>query len=312
MWTAAGIARSVWKPGAVTLLRGRRLGLEVALAGRELEAALDELAARLAERPGFYRGTPAVVNFGATPPSSEQYERLCRLLSEAGVELRAVGGAPEIEAFAAQAGLPFESLEPAAPGPEPRRHAFRARGEVKLSEAARNLVADFAGARADIADRRRRGDSSVRRADFAAAEAAAGGAASAPAEPAASPALHVVETPPGTLYHSGTLRGGQALAHQGNVVVVGDVNPGAELIATGDIVVFGRLAGVAHAGAQGDAAARVYALTLAATQLRIATFIAAEHGERPAGSASRGAEVALVRDGRIVVVSYDHIHQIDA
>ena len=77
-----------------------------------------------------------------------------------------------------------------------------------------------------------------------------------------------------TLYHRGTLRGGQALHNLGNLVVVGDVNPGAELVASGDIVVFGALRGVAHAGAQGDRAARVIALELAATQLRIATAIA--------------------------------------
>ena len=71
---------------------------------------------------------------------------------------------------------------------------------------------------------------------------------------------------PATLYHVGTLRGGQSLHNLGNIVVVGDVNPGAELVASGDIVVFGALRGVAHAGAQGDAGARVYAIELAPTQ----------------------------------------------
>ncbi|MGH7685090.1 MAG: septum site-determining protein MinC, partial [Vulcanimicrobiaceae bacterium] len=70
-------------------------------------------------------------------------------------------------------------------------------------------------------------------------------------------------------------RGGQSLANVGHVVVVGDVNPGAELVAGGDILVFGALRGVAHAGAQGDRSARVYALVLEPTQLRIATTIAA-------------------------------------
>ena len=51
-------------------------------------------------------------------------------------------------------------------------------------------------------------------------------------------------------------------------------------LATGDIVVFGRLAGIAHAGAGGDEQARIFALDLAATQLRIATFIAADQDSK--------------------------------
>jgi septum site-determining protein MinC len=82
------------------------------------------------------------------------------------------------------------------------------------------------------------------------------------------------------------------------------VNPGAELVATGDIVVFGRLAGVAHAGAQGETGARVYALDLDATQLRIATFIAADPAP---GARTPRPEAAFVRDGRIGVVPFDQL-----
>ncbi|MDQ2873260.1 MAG: septum site-determining protein MinC, partial [Candidatus Eremiobacteraeota bacterium] len=89
-------------------------------------------------------------------------------------------------------------------------------------------------------------------------------------------------------------------------VVVGDVNPGAELVASGDIVVFGTLRGVAHAGAQGDANAKVYALELAPTQLRIATLIAAEDGAR---KASIRPEAACVQAGRIVVSPHDRFEQ---
>jgi septum site-determining protein MinC len=105
---------------------------------------------------------------------------------------------------------------------------------------------------------------------------------------------------PGTLYHRGTLRGGQILQQVGNIVVVGDVNPGAELVASGDILVFGALRGTAHAGAQGDAAARVAALELSPTQLRIATFIAADDAKRK----SREPEVAFVHEQRIAIAPY--------
>ena len=103
-----------------------------------------------------------------------------------------------------------------------------------------------------------------------------------------------------TLYHRGTLRGGQALHNLGNLVVIGDVNPGAELVASGDIVVFGALRGVAHAGAQGDRSARVIALELAPTQLRIATLIAPSDS----GTRARGPEHASIVDERIVVVPF--------
>ncbi|MDP9018033.1 MAG: septum site-determining protein MinC, partial [Candidatus Eremiobacteraeota bacterium] len=104
-------------------------------------------------------------------------------------------------------------------------------------------------------------------------------------------------------YHVGTVRGGQSLHHVGNLVVMGDVNPGSELVASGDIVVFGALRGVAHAGAQGDRTARVYALELSATQLRIATFIAADDASQKPHSP--GAEVACVLEGRITIVPLD-------
>jgi septum site-determining protein MinC len=282
--------------GGVALLRGKGLGIELVFAGRELPDALEELAARLSERPGFYRGTSALLNFGTTPPGSDALAQIRALLDDAGIELRALTGSAEVESVASSHGLPFEPT--GAPPELERRRALRPRGELHLSEAARSLVADFAGARADIAQRRRRGEASVPRLSVPLAEAAE-------AVPVAQAAL---PPQPGALYHVGTLRGGQALHHPGDVIVVGDVNPGAELVATGDIVVFGRLAGVAHAGAQGDESARVYALDLDATQLRIAALIAAETS-RPAGAA-REPEAALVAAGRIAVVPLGQLGQL--
>ena len=161
--------------------------------------------------------------------------------------------------------------------------------EVALSDEARSLIADFAGARQDMVRRRKDGPAP-------AAAVAVATAGIAPAPQAARPLAVGVST----LYHRGTLRGGQALHNLGNLVVIGDVNPGAELVASGDIVVFGALRGVAHAGAQGDRSARVIALELAPTQLRIATLIATSD----AGAKPRGPEHASVADERIVVVPF--------
>jgi septum site-determining protein MinC len=93
-----------------------------------------------------------------------------------------------------------------------------------------------------------------------------------------------------------TLRSGRSVRHHGHVVVLGDVNPGAEIVAGGDIVVWGRLRGVAHAGADGDENAVVCALDLSPTQLRIARFIATS----PERKGNPQPEVARVKDGHIV------------
>jgi septum site-determining protein MinC len=67
-----------------------------------------------------------------------------------------------------------------------------------------------------------------------------------------------------------TLRSGFSMEQSGHVVIIGDVNPGAEIIAGGDVVVWGRLRGMVHAGANGNREAVVCALDLSPTQLRIA------------------------------------------
>ena len=72
-----------------------------------------------------------------------------------------------------------------------------------------------------------------------------------------------------TLYVQRTLRSGQSLKSDGNIVIIGDVNPGAEIIAKGDITVWGVLGGIAHAGSDGNNYSRIRALKLHAIQLRI-------------------------------------------
>jgi septum site-determining protein MinC len=279
---------------SVTLLRGRRDGLEVTLSPHDLADGFADLQARLTEQPSFYRGASAVVNFGAESPSADDLQRLAEILDGAGIALRGITGFDDgLESLAQSEGLTFES-----PRAElERRRAMRPREEVALSDAARSLVADFAGARDDIAQRRRRGEASVPR------------LAPDPPPGRSATALHVVEALPSTLYHAATLRGGQVLHHAGNIVVVGDVNPGAELIATGDILVFGRLGGIAHAGAQGDDSARIFALDLAPTQLRIATSIAAD--AEPKRRSAPLPEAAVARDGRIIVLTLDRLGELE-
>jgi len=77
----------------------------------------------------------------------------------------------------------------------------------------------------------------------------------------------------GAYFHQAGLRNGQAISHSGSVVVLGDVNAGAEIVAVGNVVVFGAIRGMVHAGAAGDETAFVCALSLLPTQLRIADKI---------------------------------------
>lgn len=77
-----------------------------------------------------------------------------------------------------------------------------------------------------------------------------------------------------TLYIQQTLRSGQTISYDGNVVIIGDVHPGSEVIAKGDITIWGILGGIAHSGARGNDFAKIRALKMNAIQLRISGFYA--------------------------------------
>ncbi len=72
-----------------------------------------------------------------------------------------------------------------------------------------------------------------------------------------------------TLYLQQTLRSGQTMSYDGNILLIGDAHPGSEIIAKGDITVWGVLGGIAHAGARGNDFAKIRALKINAIQLRI-------------------------------------------
>jgi septum site-determining protein MinC len=271
----------------MSTVRGRGRNLEIAV-DRALGAAAQELRAQFATRPEFYRGSRAVADLGILEPPAAEIAAFRDALAEFGITLDGVSGVDAIAAVVAELDLAYLGTATAtdvAALPRPRRQR-----EVRLSDEARSLVADFAGARDDMVRRRITGPVAV-----ASSSTVATAGVTLP-----QTARTAIPVGVATLYHRGTLRGGQALHNLGNLVVIGDVNPGAELVASGDIVVFGALRGVAHAGAQGDRGARVIALELAATQLRIATAIASgDVGTKP-----RGPEHASISGDRIVVVPF--------
>jgi septum formation inhibitor MinC len=254
---------------------------------RALPAAGEELRAHFTERPDFYRGSHAVANLGLLEPGAPEIAAFRDLLAEFGITLDGVSGPDTLPETLANLQLAYLGPAPVAEvSALPRARVPR---QIELSPEARSLVADFAGARADLAQRR-----------IAKTAPASGPAGVAPAG-VASAGVTIPATPAyapagvSTLYHRGTLRGGQALHNMGNIVVIGDLNPGAELIASGDIVVVGALRGTAHAGAQGDRTARVIALEFAPTQLRIATVIGAD------ALVATGPQQAVIEGDRIAV-----------
>ena len=110
---------------------------------------------------------------------------------------------------------------------------------------------------------------------------------------------------PKAYLYEGRLHSGDCLEHGATVVVLGDVNPGAQIRAAGDVIVWGRLRGMAHAGSRGNGAARIAALQLQPQQVRIASTTALGPGEHgPPGQ----PEQAVQRNGQIVIEAATLLH----
>ena len=107
-------------------------------------------------------------------------------------------------------------------------------------------------------------------------------------------------------FYKGTLRSGQVLKCESSIVIIGDVNPGAKIIARGNIVVIGALKGNAYAGAAGDESCFVTALLMDPVQIKIGNVIgrSADKGPWEAIRSRKRAlepQMALVCDGNILI-----------
>lgn len=98
-----------------------------------------------------------------------------------------------------------------------------------------------------------------------------------------------------------TLRSGNTITYPGHVIIVGDVNPGAEIMAGGNIIVWGRLRGTAHAGASGNEKAIICALEMTPTQLRIAETVSIA----PENKKENKPEIARLQDGQVIAEVWD-------
>ncbi|KGE18294.1 septum site-determining protein MinC [Paenibacillus wynnii] len=104
---------------------------------------------------------------------------------------------------------------------------------------------------------------------------------------------------------SGMIRSGQVLHHKGDLLLLGDVNPGGTITCTGDIYILGALRGMAHAGVEGNEGAVIAASMMSPTQLRIAEIISRPPDEW--GTRESNMEFAYLQNGAMQI---DKIHNI--
>lgn len=110
-------------------------------------------------------------------------------------------------------------------------------------------------------------------------------------------------------FYKGTLRSGQVLECETSIIIIGDVNPGAKIISTGNIVILGALKGMAYAGASGNEECFVVALDMNPMQIKIGNVIGrsedkgilASIRERKSKKAAAEPQVATVSDGHILI-----------
>tara|TARA_B100001989_G_scaffold169592_1_gene122282 strand:- start:99 stop:761 length:663 start_codon:yes stop_codon:yes gene_type:complete len=113
--------------------------------------------------------------------------------------------------------------------------------------------------------------------------------------------LSIKSTKKEDILHEGTVRSGDRISSNGNLCIVGDVNPGAIVSAKKNIYVWGKLLGIASAGKGGDKNAYIASLYLKPVQLRIADVIAIGPKDKPK---NYYPEIAVIDDRTIVIKPY--------
>jgi septum site-determining protein MinC len=109
-----------------------------------------------------------------------------------------------------------------------------------------------------------------------------------------------------TMY--GIVRSGQTVYHDGDLLYMGDVNPGGTILCTGNIYIMGSLRGMAHAGLEGDENAIIASSYLRPTQLRIAHLISRPPDEW--GIEETSMEFAYIKDGKMEIDKLNHFHRL--
>ncbi len=289
-------------------IKGLRQGLLIVFSDEHVPwlTKLRELEEKLVAGSSFFQGAHAAFDVRGLELGSDELKRLLDLASSYSITPFAIIGSNEntrrqVEAL---------GLATRLPPPQPSR---KAPAVDAAKQAAAVTVAEPIGAPAPGPDELRIEAQAVTHqslSDAAAAEAAD------PAAPVTAEST-AVETPVTTAtianavaeaeehQERGTdgalikrrIRSGQIIRHPGHIVVVGDVNPGARIEAGGDIIVWGKLQGTAHAGAFGNAKAVICALEMTPNLVKIADLIIRNHRGK--------AEMAAIKEQEIVFTRWE-------
>jgi septum site-determining protein MinC len=276
------------------LLRGSARGLEIVVdGGASIDAIAAAICTKLAEAPGFFRGSDVHIRVDDGPLAAGCLARLDEIAARFELRIVEIGAAKKKGAATADAAVPqLPTLaQGSAPSPAPPELAALPQPTPVVAEP---IAAEPIVVAAPAPE------------PIKAAPAAALPQAPAPVPPplpapaAPTPQVAEVLADPETRLLIGPVRSGVVLAHDGHLIIFGDVNPGAEVRATGNIVVLGRLKGTAHAGIGRDVGF-ILALHLQPQQLRICRLVArAGDSDTP----SPEAEIAHATNGTIVVERY--------
>lgn len=104
-------------------------------------------------------------------------------------------------------------------------------------------------------------------------------------------------------FYKGTLRSGQVMEFETSIVILGDVNAGAQVVSTGNVVILGKLLGNVYAGASGNENCFVVAVVMNPTQIRIGDIIARSPDEKQ--KAVNETKIAFSQEGNIYIETLD-------
>ena len=272
-------------PAAV--LRGTARGLEMLLNGRaSADAIVEALEARLGEAPAFFRDSDVRISVEDGPLAGGCLTRLDELAQRFALRIVEISAARTV--VAVPEAIP--SKPNLAAGSSPNAFEDEAPTHSQIAQVIAQLEYPSARVEPITLDE-------VELVDEPAESFEEPTQTSVPRHLAATPEAMLAEDGPRLFV--GPVRSGVILEHVGHLVVFGDVNPGAEVRATGSIVVLGRLRGTAHAGI-GQELGFILALRLEPQQLRIGKRVARADSNAPAAE----AEIAYVTGEQVVVESY--------
>lgn len=299
--------------GPTALLRGTSRGLEMVVDGRApVESVIDTLSARLDEAPGFWKGSNVRIAVEHGPLPAGCLARLDELAVRFSLAIVEVGAAkavpkPNLAAGSGRADA-AGSLADAAVATDGSFGDEEPTGTIKPAALLAQLATAGLAEQAEPVELAPTELTQINQlADLEAAEAVAEFAVEEPTQSKAPLSLApmaelpgIPEPGEGTRLVIGPVRSGVILEHEGHLFIFGDVNPGAEVRATGNIIVLGRLRGTAHA-AIGQDVGFILALRLEPQQLRIGRRVTRAGDD---ATPPTDAEIAYIAGDAIVVERY--------